>query len=65
MKAIRVNLTFFYDEAKLGEQEIKARLEKLLIDEFPEVRDRDLHWQEAPTTSAKENLEAHLERLDT
>ncbi len=65
MKAIRVNLTFFFDEAKVGEQEIRSRLEKLLVDQFPEVRDRDVHWQAAPSSGAVEDLAAKLDRLDT
>ncbi len=65
MKAIRVNLTFFFDETKVGEQEIKSRLERLLVDQFPEVRDRDLHWQAAPSSGAADDLAAKLDRLDT
>lgn len=65
MKAIRVNLTFFFDETMIAEHELKTRLERLLADEFPEVRDRDVHWQAAPSTGAPDDLAAKLDRLDT
>ena len=65
MKAIRINLTFFYDEARVGEQEIKNRLERLLATQFPEVRDRDVHYQDGSSAARFEDLEPHLERLDT
>ena len=64
MKAIRINLTFFFDETRIREHDLKARLEKLLADEFPEVRDRDVHYQDGPF-AAPEDLMARLERLDT
>ncbi|HEX5369280.1 MAG TPA: hypothetical protein VFY10_07685 [Dehalococcoidia bacterium] len=65
MQATRVNLTFFYDESRIAEHEIRSRLEKLLVDQFPEVRDRDVHWQTAPAAGSPQDLEAKLDRLDT
>ena len=54
MKAIRVNLTFFFDEARIADHEIKTRLERLLVTQFPEVRDRDLHYQDGPAATHAE-----------
>jgi hypothetical protein len=67
MKAIRVNLTFFY-EPEVEEQAIKDRLEKFVASQFPEVKDYDIDWLDDGRPSSarqEEDLAKKLDRLDT
>ena len=46
MRTIRTNLTFTFDEARVGEQAIKDRLDAVLDQEFADVDDLHTRWVE-------------------
>ena len=65
MKAMSVHLTFFFEETKVAEEEIRRRLDELLMMEFDgEVEDWSVQWAGGDPPSSEE-LTTKLDRLDT